>query len=162
MVGMNFNGVVKGNELRLVAKEIFKKATANSGEAESGAAIIKNNPFQDILQGRAEFMPIETKTAKMGFEQSGISIDNGVKNSFNALAAIDKYSNLAFRSQGEMALNPSPVLEVPAFLEASSIADEGKKNPFLLMLAAMFSKDGENAAEDPLKILLSAAMASKK
>lgn len=159
MVGMNLNGVVKGNELRLVAKEIFKKAGAKSGEAESGAAIIKNNPFQDVLQGRAEFIPLETKTAKIGFEQSGVDINGDVKKSVNSLAAIDRYSHLAFRSKDEMALDPAPALEVPPFMAA---ADEGKKNPFLLMLMAMFSKDGEEAVEDPLKVMFQSAAAAKK
>lgn len=163
MVGMNFNGVVQGNELRLVAKEIFKKAKAKSGGAEAGADVIKNNPFSDFSKGRAEFIPQETKTAKAGFEQSNIGINSDVKKSVNSLAAIEKYSNLAFRTQGEIALDPASELEVPGFVGAGAISgDDGKKNPFLLMLMAMFRKDGEEASDDPLKILFEAATAAKK
>ncbi len=160
MVGMNLNGVIQGNELRLVAKEILKKAKAQSGEAGSGAAIIKENPFSDLVSGRAEFIPQETKTAKVGFEQNKVNIDGDVKKSVNSLAAIERYGNLAFRTKDEMALDPAPAIEAPLFM--ASAPDEGKKNPFLLMLMAMFSKDGENAADDPLKVLFEAATSAKK
>lgn len=162
MVGMNFNGVVQGNELRLVAKEIFKKAKAKSKGAEAGSEVVKNNPFSDFSKS-AEFIPQETKTAKIGFEQSNIDINGDVKKSVSSLAAIEKYSNLAFRTQGEIALDPAAELEMPGFVGTGAISgDEGKKNPFLLMLMAMFSKDGEEASADPLKILFEAATAAKK
>ncbi len=104
MVGINLNGVVHGRELRSVANEIFNKSKSHNPSASAKADVvpknINENPFKDFSNGIVEFIPQETKTAKAGFEQSTLQIDQGIKKTVNVQAAIDKYSLFASKESG--------------------------------------------------------------
>lgn len=165
MVGMNFNGIVKGNELRLVAQEIFKKAKVKPelGQGEA-ATVTKKNPFAGALS-KTEFTPEETKSAKASYEQGHIQMGSDIRESVKSLAAINKYSNLAFRSQGEIAGDAANELPMPDFMAGVSDVnpEQGKKNPLLAFLLALIVKSSEsNGKEDPVKIMFAAATAAKK
>lgn len=167
MVGMNFNGMVQGNELRLVAQEIFKKAQAQPKSAEAEASIIKQNPFSGASK-KLEFTPEETENAKAGFAQSIVSIDPETQKSVKALAAIDKYSKLAFNSQSELGQEGALALPMPEFMAgAGAVSDEqGKKNPLLALLLILLGGKKEGAEggleEDAMKVMFAAATATKK
>lgn len=103
MVGINFNGVVHGRELKSVAKEIFNKAKSHnpSAKADVSPKSIKENPFKDFSKGIVEFVPQETKTAKAGFEQNILQIDPSIQQTVKSQAAIDNYSKFATKHSSD-------------------------------------------------------------
>ena len=103
MVSINLNGVVQGRELKSVAKEIFNKAKSHNPAQQTSVSpkAINENPFSDFSKGIVEFIPQETKTAKVGFEQSNLQIDKNIQQTVNSKAAIDNYSRFATKNSSE-------------------------------------------------------------
>jgi hypothetical protein len=147
MVGMNVSGIVSGKELKLVAQEIFTKASSQKAKAVPEAVqSVKENPFESSISTLGTFVPQETKTAKTGFQQSTVEMNEDLKKSVNSQAAIDKYGLISFKTSKKEA-NAQPVEKLENNFEVSANKkDKQGKNPFAFFVA--LPKNGEEALKD--------------
>lgn len=148
MVGMNVSGIVNGNELKLVAQEIFTKANSQKTKeaVPQAAQTVKENPFSSLVGEMSTFMPQETKTAKTGFEQTKVQIDSDLQKSVNSQAAIDRYGLVAFKTAKRQAKEPVAETLESNFEVSANKKDKQGKNPFAFFMA--LPKNGEEALKD--------------
>jgi len=163
MVGINLNGVIRGRELKSVAKEIFSKAKSHnpSPQADVSPKNLNENPFSDFSKSILEFVPQETKTAKAGFEQSKMQIDPNIQQTVNSQAAIDKYSKFATKHSSDKLGEELFGKVSDGGLEINSATkDRDGKNPFAF-LYNLPKNQKEPLKEEQLRSIFE-ALATKK
>lgn len=160
MFGMNVNGVVSNSELRLVAQEILNKAKTKSKAPEVvESKIVKENPFSGAAVSGLGFVPMETKAAKAGFEQTKVQIDKNIQQSVNSQAAINGYGQVISKSSPLLESQGAAVSDGKIDINAAKKDREGK-NPFAFFYS--LPKNQEEALNEEKIQSIFAAMAQRQ